>query len=152
MNRERKGPIGILLHPILARPENPRIPRYREELRADSQTILMLEAVFLGAVRKVGPNAAALLLAQKPLPRLNVLGRNKATGAVIAWSVHQRNSKVNVVHRQHLQPYERESYPSMIWPRVNYYEISFRDRRIVDALGLLLACSRPATPLPCILM
>ena len=103
-------------------------------------------------VRKAGPNAAALFLTQKPLPCLNVFGRHETAGAVIAWSIHQRNSKVNVVHRQHLQPYERESCPSIIWPEVNYYEISFRDRHIVDALGLPLARLYPATPLPCILM
>ena len=44
--------------------------------------------------------------------------------------------------RDSLQPYERESCPSIIWPKVNYYEISFRDRHIVDALGLPLVRSR----------
>lgn len=89
-----------MLNAPATRPEDARITRHRKELGTNRQAKGILRAVGIRAMRTLIPQPATLLLAQEPLPSLDIFGRHKAASAIKNRPSNQRNTRSDAVHKE----------------------------------------------------
>ena len=100
VHRKGEGLLTWMLNASATRPKDARIARYRKEFGINRQSKGILRAIGISAMRKLVPQAATLLLAQEPLPSLDIFGRHKAASAVETRPSNQRNTRSDAVHKE----------------------------------------------------
>lgn len=100
VHRECEGLLARMLNAPATRPKDARIARHWKEFRINRQTKRILRAVGTRTMRKLVLQAATPLLAQEPLPGLDIFGRHKSASAVETRPSNQRNTRCDAVHKE----------------------------------------------------